>query len=152
MIALALMATSCMTWLDPYDGGYGARANVNGKKCVMRAVSTSNVGFSDSQKPYYAFSYNARMGYWINKQEITLKIKLYEDTPLQNGVKYLVGSDPNTATLEAEDQASVPLTGWVKFNSINGSEEYIEAEFEFDSQEPGLYTIRHGLLRINQHS
>ena len=148
-IALALMSlVSCLKlMMDPYEGGDGARASINGRKCVM-------VGYvgSDEYARYseYANSSVFISNFYLANRILTedaaylLNIKLESGTALATGVEYRIGGGDATLVPPGSQDVET-LSGWIKFTVIDTTVPYLEACFELSSPK---YSVKHGFMRL----
>ena len=162
-IVSLLLFSGCFSDMDPFEGGKGVRANINGYKCVMRGEEGKVYAILNSNADGYTFRTDVRMIGMMNGIRYTLSFSLSDIAPFVTGVKYNVTGKITAARVDYFDyavvdeddvietiEADVPLTGWVSFLVVSQDDHYVEALFELDRQFPdgAPYTIRHGFLRL----
>ena len=145
-----LAATSCIANMDPFEGGDGVRANINGQKCVMSGTpgkTYANCSFVDGAN---TFSTRVEMVHLLDMNGFKLSFSISSTTPFTTGVKYSIGSGSNKATLTTLSGEEVTLSGWISFLKIGVSSNTVEAQFELDGQDSNgdKYAVRHGFMRL----
>jgi hypothetical protein len=149
--AIALFAvSSCIANMDPFEGGDGVRANINGQKCVMSGTPGkvyANCSFEDGAN---SFGTHVEMMHLLDKTNFGLSFSLTDTTPFATGQHYSIGSGTYKATLTTISGEDVPLTGWVTFLKIGVGSKTVEAQFELDGQDTkgDKYAVRHGFMRL----
>ena len=149
--AIALFAvTSCIANMDPFEGGDGVRANINGQKCVMSGTPGRVYANCSFESGANSFGTNVSMMHLLDKTIFTLAFSLSNSSPFVTGQQYSIGSGTCKATLTTISGEDVPLTGWVTFLKIGYDSKTVEARFELDGQDANgkKYTVRHGFMRL----
>ena len=144
LLAAAALVCSCATDMDPFQGGDGIRANVNGRKCVMfDDVNTSYSYSNHGDTCHFSCSANMRLG---TGEDLTFSIDMESYQPFVEGNSYAIGNGANSAYLKQyqSDQAPV-LKGWLKFLKAPSESGLVEARFELENAD---YSVRHGFLRL----
>ena len=136
--------------MDPFEGGDGVRANINGQKCVMSGTPGkvyANCSFEDGAN---SFGTHVEMMHLLDKTNFGLSFSLTDTTPFATGQQYSIGSGTYKATLTTISGEDVPLTGWVTFLKIGVGSKTVEAQFELDGQDTkgDKYAVRHGFMRL----
>jgi len=150
LIPLLLFGTvSCDSYMDPFEGSDGLRANINGAKCIMDGVRGRK----------YVDSYTTEAGQFVSceidlvrrEDGHTFKIAfnlVSEGAPVSTGTRLSVGpSEASHATISSGSGKAVELSGWVYFNQFEEGNAVAEAEFELDGPS---YKIRHGFFRLKR--
>jgi hypothetical protein len=156
--ASALLALAgCVRDMDPFEGGDGVRANINGQKCVMLGDPGHKYA-SYSENPGGRFSAKFEMMHMLDRSEFHMEFKVSETSPLVTGVRYTVGSGENTAQLSYAfgniSGEAIPLAGWISFNKIGTDGATVEARFELEgvSADGREYSVRHGFMRLYKNA
>ena len=153
LLPLLLLAVSCTERMDPYEGGTGVRANINGYKCVMRGVSnksyaTYNVGES------YSFS-TQRLQLFKHMDGMSncyLQVSISEPSALVTGKAYKIGTSGATAYLYLDGvDRGITLSGELTFLNDGPGSGVTEARFELSGKDRDgtKYDVRHGFKRLN---
>lgn len=148
-IALALISlASCYKLsMDPYEGGDGVRANIDGRKCVMmgtvgsRSYASYSV-YTDS----CVFLTQVPLANRILTDDATyrLSIKLKTGTAIVVNQDYsLTGNDAKVLFPGSHD--TEPLSGWIHFTLLDPAAHLVEATFELSSAD---HTVKHGFMRL----
>ena len=173
LFAAAFMLSSCVTDMDPFEGGDGVRVNINGEKCVMYGMPGAYYATLDAANDVSSFKSeitmmttitDAHINYLIpemstfERSVFDLAFNIQENNAFVKEKKYEIRySGQKTASMissirsngtETPEQA-VKLQGWIYFLSLGN---VIEARFDLDgrSSDGTEYTLRHGFLRLNQ--
>lgn len=131
-VAVLLFAVACETDMDPFQGGTGLRANINGRAYVMVGAPS---GSSYLEMPdANTVSVNVELMCRTNSDICSFSLRLNDPSPLATGRDYTVSN---------ARFGDIPLSGTIRFLTI--SSEITEAEFELSGSGCDL---RHGFLRL----
>lgn len=150
LLAAVLAATSCIANMDPFEGGDGVRANINGQKCVMSGTPGKVYATCSFESGANSFGTHVEMMHLLDKTIFGLEFSFSDTTPFVTGKQYSIGSGTYKATLTTVSGEDVPLTGWVTFLKIGVESKTVEAQFELDGQDAkgDKYAVRHGFMRL----
>ena len=154
LLCPALLLSSCLEEMDPYEGGDGVRANINGSKCVMVGIPGKTAGaFYTSGNDYSFQTAVIAMSRAAGGQTVHFQISVSDEAPLETGKRYSVGSGGNTAVISyvSDDVtgSDIKLKGWVSFLKVGPGSSATEARFELAGRSPHReYDVRHGFLRL----
>ena len=150
MLAVLLAATSCIANMDPFEGGDGVRANINGQKCVMSGTPGKVYANCSFESGANSFGTKVEMMHLLDKTIFKLGFSLSDTSPFTTGKQYSIGSGTYKVTLTTVSGEEVPLTGWVTFLKIGVWSKTVEAQFELDGQDSNgdKYAVRHGFMRL----
>lgn len=155
ILPLLLLAVSCTTQMDPYKGGTGVRANINGCKAVMYGEPTKNYAAYtiDPVSESYKFS-TVRLPMTCNEigRECQLEITVSTRSVLIPGRPYLVGNGEGVAILYLNDATQrISLSGEVTFLKDGPVTGATEARFELSGKDAhqNVFEVRHGFLRLH---
>ena len=146
--------SSCLKEMDPFEGGDGVRANINGNKCVMIGIPGNTAGaFYSSGNDYTFQTAVIAMSHTMENQNFHFKISVSDEAPLETGKRYSVGSGKNTAVISyvSDDVtgSDIQLKGWISFLKVGPDASTTEARFELTGRSPHReYAVRHGFLRL----
>lgn len=158
-LLVALLASGCNMRMDPFEGGNGSRANINGEKYLMSDVVLfpKKASFDNTGSGY--FSVRILFQHLMGERVCMLDIRLESPTPFVVGEKYTISASSETPctlwwtsnqeiasrTVDYETVPKEALDGWIVFNKTDG--DTVEASFEFDCPSSGT-AIRHGFMRL----
>ena len=154
-MALMLFSSSgCIMEMDPFEGGDGIRANINGQKCVMFGTpGKKNASYYvGSEKA--TFTASAELMHVLDTREMYISFNISDTGSLVTDKKYTVGTGENVVKLDFGTyeitENAVSLSGWISFLQISTGGSVIEARFELDGQaaDGTKYAVRHGFLRL----
>lgn len=154
LFCTALLLSSCLEEMDPYEGGDGVRANINGNKCVMVGIPGNTAGAFYTSGNDYAFQTAViSMSHVVDGRTIHFQLSVSDDAPLETGKRYSVGSGRNSAVISyvSDDVtgSDVKLKGWISFLQVGPGSSTTEARFELAGRSPHReYDVRHGFLRL----
>ena len=150
LFAGLLAAASCIANMDPFEGGDGVRANINGQKCVMSGTPGDVYANCLFEWGANSFGTSVEMMHLLDKTIFKLAFSMSDTAPFMTGQKYNIGSGTYKATLTTVSGEDVRLTGWVTFLKIGVGSKTVEAQFELDGQDANgdKYAIRHGFMRL----
>lgn len=150
-----LLLSSCLKDMDPFEGGDGIRANLNGAKCVMMGYPGNSVGASYSEGNTFTFNTGeVMMTAFTTGQKLRFQITVSDDAALVVGHKYSVGDKGMTAGVKfVTDNGvgqTVPLNGWISFLQVGPEVSTTEARFELTGTtlSGDRIEFRHGFLRL----
>lgn len=151
----AVLLSSCVKDMDPFEGGDGIRANFNGAKCVMYGFPGESHGASYSEGNTYTFS-TGEVLMWAATagKRFHFRLTVSDDAALVPGQRYSIGSGGMTAGIKFISEngvgREVPLRGWITFLKVGPETSTTEARFELDGETlaEGQLTFRHGFLRL----
>lgn len=154
-MALVLFSLSgCMMGMDPFEGGDGIRANINGQKCVMFGTP------GEKNATYYVgsekatFTASAILIQMLDTRALCISFSISDTGALMTDKKYTVGTGDNVVKLDLGTyeitENAVPLSGWISFLQISKGGGAVEARFELEGQaaDGTKYEVRHGFLRL----
>lgn len=140
--------------MDPFEGGDGVRANINGNKCVMYGIPGNVAGASYTTGNTFTFqTATILMRHVLDGKEFHFRITVSDDAALEVGRRYSVGSGGSSAVISyvSDDVTGedIPLTGWITFLQVGPEKSTTEARFELSGRTRGReYEVRHGFLRL----
>ncbi|MBQ6302056.1 MAG: hypothetical protein IK145_01020 [Bacteroidales bacterium] len=155
ILPLLMLAVSCSVKMDPYKGGTGVRANINGCKAVMYGEPTKKYAAYTIDPVYESYSFSTvRLPLTSNEigKECQLEITVSTRSALIPGRPYRVGNGEGTAHLYLNDATHrILLSGEVTFlkeGPVNG---VTEARFELSGKDVNhnVFEVRHGFLRLH---
>lgn len=135
-LCFALSLCSCVTDMDPFQGGTGLRANIDGKVYVMIGSPEDTGYVTMGGSPENSFEVSVTLRGRTGNATVQFEMSLNENSALSTGQKYTVSS----AILQGDS-----LSGWIKFNMISSN--MVEAEFELSG---GRREVKHGFLRLKK--
>lgn len=147
VLAVFSLASCFKLSMDPYEGGDGVRANIDGRKCVMmgtvgsRSYASYSV-YTDS----CVFLTQVPLANRILAEDATyrLSIKLKTGTAIVVDQDYsLTGNDAKVIFPGSHDNE--PLSGWIRFSLLDSAAHLVEATFELSSAD---HSVKHGFLRL----
>lgn len=161
-----LLLEGCVARLDPFVGGTGVRANINGEKFVMFGVPGGrNCSFFTESEGKGLFVSSVVLRHWMDTQTLQLDFELEVPSPVVIGKEYEIGDASSMAKVtsrywptlkdfasgvpsqDPDDEQVVLLKGWISFEKFADGE--VEALFELDGKSPSdKMVIRHGFLRL----
>lgn len=154
LLCSALLLSSCLEEMDPFEGGDGVRANINGSKCVMVGIPGNTAGAFYTSGNEYAFQTAViSMSKAMGGQTIHIEFSVSDDAQLETGKRYSVGSGRNSAVISyvSDDVtgSDIKLKGWISFLQVGPGSSTTEARFELAGRSPHReYDVRHGFLRL----
>ena len=153
-VSVLFLSAGCIMEMDPFEGGDGIRANINGKKCVMLGTpGTKNANYYVGGEKA-TFTASAELMHMLDTQQLYISFNISDTGSLMTDKKYTVGTGDNTVKLDfgpyGITENAVPLSGWISFLQISTGGSVIEARFELDGQatDGTRYAVRHGFLRL----
>lgn len=155
-LSVVMMLSSCVKGMDPYEGGDGARANINGTKCIMLgSVNSNNIYAGYNCTGPYRFTTSPIILYHnIDQRSYTLNLQVSDVQALTPGVRYTFPSGDNEAYISyISDEVTgenIELHGWLSFTKISPDDTVTEARFELEgtSVSGNKYFLRHGFFRL----
>ena len=136
--------------MDPFEGGDGLRANINGKKCIMYDIPGNVAGAGYTVGNVFTFqTADILLRNKLDNQSLRFKLTVTDDASLEPGVKYSIGEGGNTASLGYVEGSSTALSGWIVFLRIGSDSSTTEARFElYGKTRDQEFDVRHGFLRL----
>lgn len=154
ILPLMILSVSCSVKMDPYKGGTGVRANINGCKAVMLG-EPKRVYASYTVNPVYeSYTFSTvRLPLTVSEfgSECQLEITVSTRSVLIPGRPYRVGHGEGTAHLYLNDATyRVLLSGEVTFLKDGPVDGTTEARFELSGKDANqnVFEVRHGFLRL----
>lgn len=156
ILSAVLALASCVKGMDPYEGGDGTRANINGAKCIMLGTVNSGTTYASysCMGPYVFRTSPLVLYHNIDQRSYTLNIEVSDDSPLVPGTRYTFPSGNGSAYISYISSEvtgeNIELRGWLVFNKISPDSSITEARFELEgtSYTGKKYSLRHGFLRL----
>ena len=136
--------------MDPFEGGDGLRANINGNKCIMYDIPGNVAGAGYTVGNVFTFqTADILLRNKLDNQSLRFKLTVTDDASLEPGVKYSIGEGGNTASLGYVEGSSTALSGWIVFLRIGSDSSTTEARFElYGKTRDQEFDVRHGFLRL----
>lgn len=136
---------SCHKMMDPYTGGDGVRANINGSiYALFGKVGSKEYADAGIADQYRRFVLKAPLVSTVYGKEpkYILSIDLLSMSALETETEYALSDKASIQTANGEKSS---LTGWIRFTLIDLDKGIIEARFELHSPQ---FSVRHGFLRL----
>ncbi|MBQ9310119.1 MAG: hypothetical protein IJ222_04560 [Bacteroidales bacterium] len=133
-LACVLAAVACATDMDPFQGGTGVRANINGRAYIMiGSPNGTSYVFMPNDK---VFNCSVILMSRVGSENLKLSFGLEDVSALVTGKQY---------SLIDAHLGDASMSGTVIFNTLGPG--YVEAGFSLSG---GGYDVRHGFLRLKK--
>ena len=158
LLPLLAILSGCFKDMDPFEGGDGVRANINGYKCVMLGVPGMDYANNGSGSAGYILNSDISMIRIIDRHPFRMTFSIIAPSGISTGFEYPISKGSAfTATLIGPKEApgeEIPLSGWIKFENEGTIATLVEARFELTGKDSRGqdYSIRHGFLRLYKNS
>ena len=147
VLAVFSLASCYKLSMDPYEGGDGVRANIDGRKCVMMGTVGS--------RSYASYSVYTDSCVFLTQVPLANRI-LAEDATYRLSIKLKTGAAiavDQDYSLAGEDATILfpgklkpeALSGWIRFSLLDPAAHLVEATFELSSAD---HSVKHGFIRL----